>query len=89
MAGLCVGWEVYKAGWKVCCWEVFWWQLAMAGLCGVVGWAMEGACVHLVSKSGVLSFALSLVKPREAAMGCEFRVWPTVFWALALVSLFF
>ena len=55
----------------------------MAGLCGVVEWAMEGACVHLVSTSGVLGFALSLVKPQEeAAMGFEFRVWPAVFWAL-------
>ena len=35
----------------------------MAGLCGVVEWAMEGACAHLVSTSGVLGFALSLVKP--------------------------
>ena len=60
MAGLCVGWKVYKAGWKVCCWKVCWWQLAMAGLCGVVEWAMEDACVHLVSTSGVLGFALSL-----------------------------
>ena len=63
MAGLCVGWKVYKAGWEVCCWKVCWWQLAMAGLCGVVEWAMEGACAHLVSTSGVLGFALSLVKP--------------------------
>ena len=38
IAGLCVGWKVYKAGWKVCCWKVCWWQLAMAGLCGVVEW---------------------------------------------------
>ena len=35
MVGLCVGWKVYKAGWKVSCWKVCW-QLAMAGLC--VGW---------------------------------------------------
>ena len=53
MVGLCVGWKVYKAGWKVCCWKVCWWQLAMAGLCGVVEWAMKGAYVHLVSTSGV------------------------------------
>ena len=59
-SGLCVGGKVYRAWWKVCCWKVCWWQLAMAGLCGVVEWAMEGACVHLVSTSGVLSFALSL-----------------------------
>ena len=32
----------------------------MAGLCGVVKWAMEGACAHLVSTSGMLGFALSL-----------------------------
>ena len=32
----------------------------MAGLCGVVEWAMEGAYAHLVSTSGVLGFALSL-----------------------------
>ena len=35
----------------------------MAGLCGVVEWAMEGACVPLVSTSGVLGFALSLATP--------------------------
>ena len=62
----------------------------MAGLCGVVEWAMEGACVHLVSTSGVLGFALSLVKPQEeAAMGFEFRVWPAVFWALLVFCSFF
>ena len=56
MAGLCgVAMEVFLSAGKVC-----WWQLAMAGLCGVVEWAMEGACVHLVSTSGVLGFALSL-----------------------------
>ena len=33
----------------------------MAGLCDVVEWAMEGECVHLVSTSGVLGFALSLI----------------------------
>ena len=33
----------------------------MAGLCGVVEWAMEGAYAHLVSTSGVLGFVLSLV----------------------------
>ena len=33
----------------------------MAGLCGVVEWAMEGAYAYLVSTSGVLGFALSLV----------------------------
>jgi hypothetical protein len=33
----------------------------MAGLCGVVKWEMEGAYAHLVSTSGVLGFALSLV----------------------------
>ena len=61
MTGLCVGWKVHKAGWKVCCWKVCWWQLAMAGLlCGVAEWAMEGACVHLVSTSGVLGSAFSL-----------------------------
>ena len=32
----------------------------MAGLCGVVEWAMEGSCVPLVSTTGVLGFALSL-----------------------------
>ena len=31
----------------------------MAGLCGVVEWAMEGAYAHLVFTSGVLGFALS------------------------------
>ena len=55
--------------------KVCWWQLAIAGLCCVVEWAMEGACVHLVSTSGVLGFALL----RRAAMGFEFRVWPAVF----------
>ena len=49
--------------------KVCWWQLAMAGLCGVVEWAMEGACVHLVSTSGVLGFALS----RKCT--CSFRLW--------------
>ena len=33
----------------------------MAGLCGVVKWAMEGAYAHLISTSGVLGLALSLV----------------------------
>ena len=62
----------------------------MAGLCGVVEWAMEGACVHLVSTSGVLGFALSLVKPQgEAAMGFEFRVWPAVFCSVWSFWLFF
>ena len=61
MKELCVGWKVYKAGWKICCWKVCWWQLAMAGLCGVVEWAMESAYAHLVSTSGVLGFALSLL----------------------------
>ena len=69
MAGLCVGWEVHKAGWKACCWKVCW-KLAMVGLC--VGWkvykagwevccwkvcwwqlAMAGLCVGL---SGSLSW---------------------------------
>ena len=52
--------KAWKIPPPVCCWKVCWWQLAMAGLCGVVEWAMEGACVHLVSTSGVLGFALSL-----------------------------
>ena len=48
MAGLCVGWKVYKAGWKVCCWKVCWWQLAMAGLCGVVEWVtVVGRMAHV------------------------------------------
>ena len=41
----------------------------MAGLCGVVEWAMEGACVHLVSTSGVLGFALSLVHLLFSTLG--------------------
>ena len=48
MVGLCVGWKVYKAGWKVCCWKVCWWQLAMAGLCGVVEWVtVVGRMAHV------------------------------------------
>ena len=43
----------------------------MAGLCGVVEWAMEGACVHLVSTPGVLGFALSL----SCKCTCCFRLW--------------
>ena len=82
--------KAWKKAPPVCCWKVCWWQLAIAGLCGVVEWAMEGACVHLVSTSGVLGFALSLVKPQgEAAMGFEFRVWPAVFWALLVFYSFF
>ena len=71
MAGLCVGW-------KVC-----WWQLAMAGLCGVVEWAMEDACVHLVSTSGVLDFA------REAAMGLSSVSGPPCFGLCSCFARFF
>ena len=43
----------------------------MAGLCGVVEWAMEGAYAHLVSTPGVLGFALSL----SCKCTCCFRLW--------------
>ena len=64
--------EAWKKPPPVCCWKVCWWQLAMAGLCGVVEWAMEGACVHLVSTSGVLGFALPLCFYIDT---CCFRLW--------------
>ena len=57
----------------------------MAGLCGVVEWAMKGACVHLVSTSGVLDFALSLVN--ELAVSVSGNTWENWVWSFWLVFL--
>ena len=57
----------------------------MAGLCGVVEWAMEGAYAHLVSTSGVLGFALSLVNALVVSVsGNTWENWVWSFWLVFL-----
>ena len=75
MAGLCVGWKVYKAGWKVCCWKVFWWQLAMAGLCSVVEWvAVVGRMAHVQCVQHKVRYNI-LTFLHHDALTCCFRLW--------------
>ena len=76
MVGLCVGWKVYKAGWKVCCWKVCWWQLAMAGLCvglsgslSWVAWHMYSVVQHVPHNSYTISMLL-----HHDALTCFFRL---------------
>ena len=79
MAGLCVGWKVYKAGWKVCCWKVCWWQLAMAGLCVGLSGSLSWVAWHMCSVVQYVphchnSHTISMFLHHDA-LTCCFRLW--------------
>ena len=83
-----MGWKVYKAGWKVSCWKVCWWQLAMAGLCGVVEWVTAvGRMAHVQCVQHEVWYNLTFL--HHDALTCCFRLWEYLRRVTCLVFGFF